>query len=74
MSEVLRSPSAARNRIDLDDPYCVQHWARNFRITELDLTIAVQQAGPLVQDVALLLRQPVPGSAEQQRETGLGAF
>ena len=60
MTNDRRAAPADRDRIDPGDPYSVQHWARSFRITELDLAIAVQQAGPLARDVALLLYQPLP--------------
>ncbi|WP_338665169.1 DUF3606 domain-containing protein [Pararoseomonas sp. SCSIO 73927] len=60
MTDGRRTTPADRDHIDLSDPYCVQHWARSFRITELDLAVAVQRAGPLARDVAVLLCRSVP--------------
>ncbi|WP_426954155.1 DUF3606 domain-containing protein [Muricoccus radiodurans] len=59
---LLDKPESARiddQRIDLRDPYSVRHWSRAFGLSELDLAIAVQTAGPRPGAVAFLLkRQP----------------
>ncbi|MBP0495343.1 DUF3606 domain-containing protein [Pararoseomonas indoligenes] len=70
MSEARRGKPADRDHIDLGDPYCVQHWARSFGITELDLAIAVHRAGPLARDVALVLCQPMPGALDRPYAAG----
>lgn len=72
MTNGRQATPADRDRIDLGDPYCVQHWAKNFRITELDLAIAVNRAGPLARDVALLLCQPLPDSPDRTIGPGDG--
>ena len=53
LSDSTRAAQPVRNQVDLLDPYDVRHWTEVFGITELDLVIAVQNAGPMVKDVVL---------------------
>ncbi|WP_426955568.1 DUF3606 domain-containing protein [Muricoccus radiodurans] len=51
-------------RIDLHDPVSVRRWANAFRLSELDLAVAVQTAGPKPSAVAYLLRrEPQPDAS-----------
>lgn len=53
-----RPASLDQRPINLNDPYEVEHWARLFHVTQLDVVIAVQMAGPMPADVALALSGP----------------
>ncbi|MBP0446367.1 DUF3606 domain-containing protein [Roseomonas sp. SSH11] len=50
----------SRDRINLDDPYEVRNWSKLFGVSDLDVAIAVRNAGPKPADVAFVLGRPWP--------------
>ena len=39
------------SRVDLNDPYEIEHWTRRFNITEEELRKVVEKVGIMVDDV-----------------------
>jgi hypothetical protein len=59
MLDIQPAPATiVRDEVRLNDPYDVQHWAKIFGVTNLDIAIAVRNAGPKAADVAYILGKP----------------
>lgn len=58
IAEPRKAAPLVKPEINLQDQYSVRHWAKVFSVSELDLAIAVQRAGPRPEDVAMFLGKP----------------
>jgi Protein of unknown function (DUF3606) len=50
-----KTGKADRDRINVDEPYELNHWAEKLGVTPERLRQAVKTSGPMVKDVAALL-------------------